>query len=259
MFIATDNQSVRANSANELISQSGLLMCAKYAFPPNALHYCGPEKQDDLLGYRHGLYPDSCAQDIIKQFQTLYPYLVLIAGENNISDPLDPRVVEAYWIGNALLHNVSMRNFHRHFVDGLHLKKKIPKKEFELLTGKFAKGALPHHTFHVLNVFTRTGHHMAKHTLETMDACRIGWGKVVQKDPLSVETNPLMLQNGELSLGKPVVKQIHIPIASSLFPVPCSLYVSFHWNQLCDVVTESQVRQLSFYTKKAIEIANMSR
>ena len=37
------------------------------------------------------------------QFEGAWPYLQLIAASNGIAEPLDPRVVEAYWTGNRLV------------------------------------------------------------------------------------------------------------------------------------------------------------
>ena len=164
------------------MDHQGLLLCARYALPPNSLHYCGPDKITNLFAYTQEQIADRGLQEILTEFETLYPYLSFIAYENNIHNPFDRRVVEAYWLGNTLLHTVSMSGFFRHFSDALHLKKKITKKDFELLVGKLPAGAIPHHTFHVLNIFTRTGHHTIKHTLETMDNCRIGWGKIIDQN-----------------------------------------------------------------------------
>ena len=262
------------------MNSHGLLTCSHYAFPPNSLHYCGPEKQNDLIGYQGEQIADQGLAEIIRDFQTLYPYLTLISQENNIRDPFDPRVVEAYWIGNELLKNVSMRQFYRHFTDSLHLKKRLKRKDFELLTGKFDGGALPHHTFHVLNIFTRTGHHAVEHTLETMDACRIGWGKVVKNTNKShpefisgsilVKTKPLIIQNGKLTLGNETSKQVSIAgaqiinhpaerdLASPDKPEILNRYVSFHWNTFCDFLTELQARNLEYYTLRAIHLANQT-
>lgn len=239
---------------------TGLLTCSRYAYPPNALHFCGPELQDDLVGYQQQHYPDSCALEIIRQFQTLYPYLRLIAGENNIRDPFDERVVEAYWIGNALLNNISMNNLYRHFTETLTIQRNIPRKDFAVLTGKFEKGAFPHHTFHVLNIFTRTGHHASPHTLETMDACRIGWGKITHiLRTLSVETQPLILNNGKLSLGTPVAKYIHLPEGFPVEQLKTGRFVSFHWGQACDILSTQQVASLAYYTNKALDLASTTR
>ena len=246
----------------------GALTCAAYAFPPNELKYCGPfDKTNDLLGYQEEQVDDEGLKNILAGFHTLYPYLSLIAYENNIRDPLDTRVVEAYWIGNELLKKISGKKLYEHFSEALNLRKKISKNDFSYLVGKIDDGALPHHSFHVLNVFTRTGHQNVEHTLETMDACRISWGKIVVSNRLSVvgpkklavETQPLILINGKLNLGKKKLKNITSSVFDTRLPTTDNrkpIWVSFHWNTFCDILTDRQVRNLKYYTEKAIQLAN---
>lgn len=240
---------------------NGLLTCTNYAFPPNALHYCGPEKQQEILAYQSERVVDDGLKKILQEFQTLYPYLTLIAYENNIRDPFDPRVVEAYWIGNDLLKNVTMKNFYQHFIKALKLPQKLKKKDFNLLVGKFDQGALPHHAFHVFNIFTRTGHHTVAHTLETMDECRIGWGELVRNPELGpgsilVKTKPLIIQDGKLTLGAPIVKSISVPIPDN--HAPETGLISFHWSTYCDTITIQQTVALEYYTQLAINLANIT-
>ncbi|OGK12787.1 hypothetical protein A3A93_02655 [Candidatus Roizmanbacteria bacterium RIFCSPLOWO2_01_FULL_38_12] len=246
---------------------SGLLTCAAYAFPPNELKYCGPfDKTDDLKGYQDEQINDDGLKNILAGFHTLYPYLSLIAYENNIRDPLDARVVEAYWIGNSLLKKIPGKKLYDHFSEALNLRKKITKKDFSYLVGKIDDGALPHHTFHVLNVFTRTGHQNIVHTLETMDACRIGWGKIVNNlklrvktdNTICVETQPLVLKNGKLALGKPLIKKIYNPLIRKSEIGNQISTISFHWNTFCDILSDRQVKNLKFYTEKAIQLANLT-
>lgn len=240
----------------------GALTCAAYAFPPNELKYCGPlDKTNDLLGYQKEKIEDKGLINILSGFHTLYPYLSLIAYENNIRDPLDLRVVEAYWIGNDLLKKIAGKKLYEHFSEALNLRKKISNKDFSYLVGKIDDGAIPHHTFHVLNVFTRTGHQNIVHTLETMDACRIGWGRVIQNSSkILVETQPLILKNGKLALGKPIIKKINMPLILKSDPPAGGLnqksIISFHWNTYCDILTDRQIRNLQYYTEKSIQLAN---
>jgi len=250
------------------MNKTGILTCSAYASPPNALHYCGPEKQIALTAYQNRRIADHGLTDILIHFETLYPYLKLIAEENDIRDPFDPRVVEAYWIGNSLLRNISIHHFYTHLHDTLNLKKKVKVKDLERLYGKLPIGLLPHHTFHVLNVFTRTGHRTVEHTLETMDACRIGWGRVIKitnyklqtTNEFEVETQPLTLKKGKLTLAKPIVKKIKIPYRMPDFGsrILEAYLVSFHWNTLCDILTFEQVRRLTYYTNQAIALANQT-
>jgi hypothetical protein len=249
----------------------GLLTCCRYALPPNSLSYCGPEKTQELINYQIEKFADKGLAEIIQEFQTLYPYLAFIAHENNIKDPFDPRIVEAYWVGNTLLDTANPSHFYRYLNDILGLKKKLTKKQLSLLFGTLDHNAIPHHTFHVLNVFVRTGHHSEPHTLETMDACRIGWGKVIRirhTDPTKagegsltffVQTKPLIIQNDKLSLGNEIVKKIsfpfRFPITDYRFPIT-DHFISFHWNMFCDILTDSQVKNLELYTNHAIRLAN---
>ena len=241
------------------MNQTGLITCAHYAFPPNSLHYCGPEKQINLAAYREENIADLGLVEILQDFQTLYPYLALIAYENNIQDPFDPRVVEAYWIGNDLLDKVSMNKFYQHLNDSLGLKKRLKHNDLKYLFGKIPHGALPHHVFHVLNVFTRTGHQAVEHTLETMDACRISWGRIVRNPKLLVETQPLVLEKGKLTLGKAILKElIQSPSRSPFGHLEGGLWVSFHWNTFCGVLTNGQATRLKSYTEQAISLANQT-
>src|ERR1039458_5353739 len=84
----------------------GPLLFARYAYPPNALGYCGPGDSQSLLEL--GADPGSVGNDeglrrLARRFEGAWPYVELIAAANRIEDPLDLRVVEAYWIGNELL------------------------------------------------------------------------------------------------------------------------------------------------------------
>jgi len=103
----------------------GALLAARYAFMPNKLRYCGGDSNTELFEYASRQESDFGLQAMLKEFETMFPYLQLIAEANRISDPFNYKVVEAYWIGNELLENVSMQNFYRYLVDEQKLKKKF--------------------------------------------------------------------------------------------------------------------------------------
>ncbi len=244
------------------MNYQGLITCTKYAFPPNSLGYCGPDAVNEIVSYMKQKKVDLGLKMMLEKFQTLYPYLKLIAFDNNISDPFNPLVVEAYWIGNSLLKNVSMKNFYNHLINVQNLKKKIKRKDLEYLVGKIPLGALPHHSFHVFNIFLRTGNFSTFHTLNTMDSCRIGWGKVVELKPLKVQvlTKPLVLIKGKLYLGNPVIKDILLEYKSNVISAYPKIesYISFHWNYYCDMLNVRQVENLEKYTKYSIYLANQT-
>lgn len=235
---------------------SGVIMCSRYAFAPNSLHFCGPEKQLDMKAYVSAGTADEGLSDILHRFETLYPYLRLIASANNLSDPFDRRVVEAYWIGNSLLGQVRVRPFAGLLTDTLQLSRKTPAGILTPMIDRAVTG-VPHHTVHVMNIFIRTGHMAIAHTLNTMDSCRISWGIVVRspdggtEGTVLVETQPLVYENNRLTLGIPVQKEV---VSVGVMP-KAGDWVSIHWGIICDIITPRQKNNVIKYTQLAIQIS----
>ena len=237
----------------------GILRCSRYAFGPNRLHYCGPDQSGQLQANIEAGAVDPNLNVMLSQFETMYPYLVHIAVANHIADPLDERVVEAYWIGNELLDRISKRAFYTHLVDGLQLKKKLGAS-FALVEAKVGDGALPHHSFHVFDVWKRTGHVEREHTLESMDECRISWGRVVSVSgpAIAIEVSPLCHEEGKLALGTPVVKKYMRKLESDydIEQLRAEDMVSIHWSVICERISARQVANLKKYTLRHIALAN---
>ncbi|MDO8560500.1 MAG: DUF6390 family protein [bacterium] len=240
----------------------GVLRCSRYSFGPNRLHYCGPDQNREMLAYLEEGVSDAGLTGILKKFATLYPYLQHIAAANRIVDPFDERVVEAYWIGNDLLERVSPQSLYTHLRDTLQLKDRLGSVEFDRLTEKIRAGALPHHSFHVLDIWLRTGHVERTHTVESMDACRIGWGTVVtvQGPAITVETEPVVLRDGKLELGAPVQRTVTraLETAGDLEQLQPGDLITMHWGVPCEVVTSAQAAALRRYTVRHLQLANLT-
>jgi hypothetical protein len=241
----------------------GMLRCSRYAFGPNRLHYCGPDQNRQIAANVLEGEGDPDLVRILSQFETMYPYLVHIARANRIADPLDDRVVEAYWIGNALLDRVEKADFYRHLVDGLSLKKKLGPKGFSLVEGKLAEGALPHHSFHVFDVWKRTGRVEKEHTLESMDQCRVAWGIVtsVAGPIILADVEPLIEADGKLALGTPEPRRYVRTLESDydIEQLRAGDIVTIHWGVVCEKITPRQAANLKKYTLRHLAIANRTR
>lgn len=239
----------------------GLLLCARYSVAPNFFGYCGPDKNRSLIDHLKENIADIEVIHILKEFETLYPYLQLIAYSNKIDDPFDRRVVEAYWIGNHFLKNVV--NIYPSF-----LKEKL-KIEKKFISGP----VLPHHSFHVFNIFKRTGKLKINHTIKTMDECRIGWGKIIKfqisnikyQNDISnlkyffVEAKELDFKKNKLILGDKILKKITLDYKNKSYINNFKVgdWVSFHWGMVCDKLTERDVKNLEFYTQQSINYYNL--
>ena len=246
---------------NKFEQPCGILACCRYAFMPNKLQYCGGDRNRLIFDYTAHAEYSPTLNAALGEFETLCPYLKLIASANKIADIFDARVVEAYWIGNDLLRNVQMKKIYNHFVDGLHLKRKIKLGQFEKIVGKIPRGALPHHSFHVFNIWQRTGHLPIAHTIETMDNCRIGWGKIIKvgKNELEVSAPGLKLEGGKLILSEPENRKVIYKMLGQSFVTDPAIgeWVSFHWGWVCDRLTEINVANLKKYTEYSLALANL--
>ena len=236
----------------------GALLAARYAYMPNRLKYCGGDDNSELFAYASHQESDQGLREMLKEFATMFPYLKLIAEANRIPDPFDYRVVEAYWLGNELLNNVSMKGFYRHMTDSQQLKKQLKPELAEKVFGKLTLGAKPHHSWHVINIPKRTGYYPVAHTLHTMDECRISWGRMKndyqpQKkltEKIVIEYQPLEVIDNSLVLGQARDREVWLANDDKSFvpDLKAGDYVSIHWGWICDVLTERQKNNLEKWT-----------
>jgi len=249
-----------SSPASVSLHLDGVLRCSRYSFSPNRLHYCGPDANRELTAYLDEGVSDAGLRLLLSQFATLYPYLKLIAESNRIRDPFDARVVEAYWLGNALLDAVDTRRFHRHLIEAHGTKRKIGATAFGYLERKIGRGALPHHSFHVLNVWRRTGNEDVPHTLESMDACRVSSGRVLETNGprIVAAIEPILYADKRLYLGAPVRTTLARRLESEydIEQLQPGNLISVHWGVPCEVITEAQAENLRRFTLTSLTFAN---
>jgi hypothetical protein len=241
---------------------SGPVLFARYAYPPNRLGLCGPADAPALLdGAAAGA--DGELRELARGFEGAYPYLRLIAGQNDIPDPLDDRVVDAYWLGSELTAAVRPRALHRDLVE--RFRGRMPVGDWRWLEAALAGGSRPMHAFHVLEIFPRVGLMRGGRpdpVVETMDACRIRWGRVldVAGEQLLVAARRLDLVDGRLALGPErteLVKAWSGP-GGLLDGARPGDWVSLHWSWACDRLAPVQLARLARWTEFAIASANRS-
>lgn len=239
---------------------AGALLFARYAYPPNALGLCGADSPRTLLEYGDAHASDAGLRRLARTFDGAWPYLELIAGANGLDDPLDARVVQAYWVGNELLERVRGRDLARHVEDRFGRRMGRAREHvFEAI----AAGAVPHHCFHVFAVYPwlgllRTG--VVEQPLHVLDRCRTTPAVVqgVEGDSLAVLARPLRWDGTTLRLGASVARTVRWRDAGlSLVarPQPGDL-VSVHWDFACDVLSPAAARALELTTQRALAAVN---
>ena len=239
---------------------NGPLLFVRFAYPPNALGYCGPDTADELLERAHAGVADGGLRNLARGFAGAWPYLELIAHANGLDDPLDGRVVEAYWVGNHLLDAVDPTWL------GPSLEERFrgaAGRDWPRLVTVVDHAPRPHHNFHVFCVYPwvgllRTG--AADDALRVLDRCRIRWGRLrrIDGDAAIVESSPLLWDSRRLALGPPRPETVTVAdegrvLAPELAP---GHLVACHWDWVCLRLTVSQARRLRAETAAQLDLVN---
>ena len=248
-------------------------MFVRYAYPPNALGYCGPGGFRD---YAEAGVVDPGLLKLVQGFSGAWPYLELISSGCDIRDPLDRRVVEAYWVGNNLLDRIALGQLGDSMAE--RFRKQVGNK-FQFLAEGVLAGGVPHHSFHVFGVYPWVGllsnDRMTKHALNVLDRCRVRWGTVtaVHGDQATVESRPLRWDGRLLTLGEPAAETARLALdgtgldgtgldgtglASSglTHDIAPGDWVALHWDWVCDKLTDRQLRALRGYSQRHLDMVN---
>lgn len=234
----------------------GPLLFARFAYPPNALGYCGPGDSHALLDYAATATVDGGLRELARGFEGAWPYLQLIAAGNGIPDPLDRRVVEAYWLGNGLLDRVPPALLAATLEERF---RPVAMRDTGNLLDAVRAGAVPHHDFHVFSVYPWVGMLRRGHVdapLQVLDRCRIRWGRVESLcgDALLVHSQPLVWRDGRLGLDAPRIEQV---TWRGLLDAPePGEAVAMHWDWACVQLDARQLQSLQAQTMRQLAVAN---
>jgi hydrogenase maturation factor len=235
---------------------AGVTLFIRYAFMPNHLGYCGGNQNELLLEQAATGQAGPNLTPLLTQFTGALPYLRSIAASNGIGDPFDPRVVEAYWLGNELLTGVEAGDLYKTLEErfGRHL----PPKLREQVLRKPPQGAKPFHLFHVVDVYR----HLERETvgMAAIENCRISWGQVREVDGASlvVARQPLVWREGKLAMGEAVPERVLRSVDGMGFAEDVAVgdWVSVHWGWACEVLDARKLANLRRWSDVHLELAN---
>lgn len=233
----------------------GVQLGARFSIATNRLQYCGPAEAASLL-YRaitsEGGHAE--AAQALSGFEALMPYLELIAAKHD-RGPFDAEVVEAYWIGNALLDAFDRADFLR-LLEAL-TRRGLPRSIARRLADHLPSRPLPHHLFHVafVGVGTVTGH--VPTNLANMESCRPAWAEVVEAtDGLLRVRGPVLAIEGEMiGWGPPAERELRYDPKVLPDPRPGDP-VAVHWAWPALRLSSAQRSALERYSRRSLEQAN---
>jgi hypothetical protein len=236
---------------------NGATLFAQFALPPNELGYCGPA--DASLIEELVIAGDAGLDELrhtAEAFAGAWPYLQLIGACNRL-DPLDPAVVEAYWIGNGLLDNIDTLTW------GNSLDERFRGRsggDFAKITEALWHGGSPTHAFHVFCVYPWVGllrSGIPGPALRVLDRCRIRTGRVIGIEgsrPI-VESNQLTWDGQRLEIGSHLIESPSMP-AGSDEQLAIGDLVALHWDYVCQVLSIEQYVRLHVTQDQHLALAN---
>ncbi len=240
----------------------GPLLFARFAFPPNRLGLCGPESGGALPELVRTGRIDPELRRIAQGFEGAYPYLEMIAAENDLADPLDPRVVEAYWLGNDLLGGVGPRARHDDLTGRFRARTAL--REWPWLEAKAGSPSVVHHSFHVLEILPRIGlirGGLPPAMTRVLERCLVRPARLVAVGPesLDVELRPLEMLDGALAWGAPRIERLEPPNGEGYGDVLLpGDDVAVHWDRVCGRLAPRQVARLTAVTDRNLAVANQT-
>lgn len=243
---------------------SGPVLFARYAYPPNALGYCGPGRPGELAAQM--AFVDATGGDdrglrrLVAGFEGAWPYLQLIAAANGRRDPLSADVVAAYWTGNRLLDAVTPALLYRSMEDRFRDR---AGSSWSRLSEVVSPEAAPHHDFHVFAVYPWVGllrgGRLVDEPLRILDRCRVRWGRVVAvgEHDARVTYWPLTYDGHRLGLGESTEETVsHHGAGPGLPLIAPGDWVSLHWDWVCDRLDERSLRSVRSMTERMLRVAN---
>ncbi|MEU6185116.1 DUF6390 family protein [Nocardia sp. NPDC047038] len=233
---------------------SGAEMFARYAYAPNRLGYCGPP---DAAALRDG--SDEQVRAVARRFTGAWPYLRVMARMTGIADPLDRRLVEAYWLGGGVGAELDAREFTAELLD---LLGPVAGGYWTYLTPGLAEEAAANHCFHVFGVYpwSRLLGHGNEQPLHVLDNCRIGWGTVLDRagGEVVLRCRALSWDGERLALSAETARSVPIRVDgyAALPDVAVGERVAVHWGRLCGRLDDAQVSALEVGTVRQLELTN---
>lgn len=237
----------------------GLRLFAQYAYAPNELGYCGPAEAQALFDL--GTTGDTTADihSIAARFSGAWPYAVLLAEMAGVEDPLDERVMRAYWTGGPLLDAVDGTDFGGKLLDRIGVD---AGRYWGHLSAELLPEAAPTHGFHVFGVYpwTRLLTDLPEHALQVLDNCRIRWGQViaVDGDYIVVSSAHLLWDGQAIGMAEPTPERVRCTTDGVGFVADPAEgdWLALHWESVCERLSVDALGRLRDGTAWQLAVTN---
>ncbi|MFF0454283.1 DUF6390 family protein [Nocardia africana] len=233
---------------------SGPQMFARYAYAPNALGYCGPADAAALAGGT-----DAEIRAVARRFSGAWPYLRVLSSMTGIADPLDPRLVESYWLGGGVGARIDRTEFLSQL---LAVIGPVAGGYWRHLGPELARESAANHNFHVFGIYPWTrllGRGPADLPLRVLDNCRITWARVCARDATTatVSVRRLCWNDAQLSLSAETQRRIELAGAGiDAADIEVGDHLALHWDHICGRLDPGRVHRLRAATAWQLAATN---
>lgn len=241
---------------------AGERLFARYAYAPNHLGYCGPADSAALFELAATGHTEADVRAIAARFSGAWPYLTVLAELTGIEDPLDERVVRAYWTGSPLLDRVNRRRFGRRLIE--RIAAAGAGRYWAHLNAGLLPEAAPTHGFHVFAVYPWSRlltSPAPEPAVRVLDSCRIRWGRVmaVGGDQAVVRGRRLTWDGLALRLGEETEDLVRLTEGGRGFVdgVRAGDWLAVHWDWACDRLAADELWQLRHWTDWQLVATNV--
>ena len=237
----------------------GAVLFARYAYAPNELGYCGPAETQALFELGVTGSTDADVVGIARRFSGAWPYASVLAELAGIADPLDERVMRAYWTGSDLLDEIDRTDFARKLLEVIAAQ---AGHYWQHLSTELLPEAAPTHGFHVFGVYpwTRLLAQLPDQALHVLDNCRIRWGRVMHLDGEHVVVRSRRLTWNGCSIGLAAAAPERVRLVAdghSFVPdARAGDLVTLHWDSVCERLDAARVDWLRRGTAAQLRVTN---
>jgi Family of unknown function (DUF6390) len=241
------------------VTAAGAVLFAHYAYAPNELGYCGPAETQALFELGVTGRTDADVAGIARRFSGAWPYAAVLAELAGIDDPLDERVMRAYWTGSELLDEVDGADFGRKLLERIGAQ---AGSYWQHLSDELLPEARPTHDFHVFGVYpwTRLLLQLPEPALHVLDNCRIRWGRVVGLDGehIVVRSRRLSWNGCALGLAAAATERVRLLVDGRGFVPDAAVgdLLSLHWDSVCERLDAGRLDHLRRGTAAQLRITN---
>lgn len=231
------------------MDSKALELASRFALPPNSLGYCGKNSAPEK--FKNCILGNGCGgvDEEINKFIVLGPYLETLEKITG-KDKFSYDVVEAYWLGNNELRKARQKDYKT--LLNVFARQGVPPWLIEELRQVKPNKFIPYHLFQVLYIGVGRASGSVPYNLDTINNCMIRWGDVgkIGSKYLSVYLNSLEKKGKYFKL---VHKKGRYTFRADFLPgLKIGDTVAVHWKQVVKKLTDSEVKNLEYWTKEVI-------